>query len=160
FGRDGGHVHHPRRRAVCGPLRPRSDAVLQGDGLQFRPAPPPRALPDDRGPHGGYPARIDLGATLWVMSDFKAAYGAQTGIRAKLDEFPIRVEFSLEPLIRYWETDLAVDDCLLGSAARIVLDRVAKVPALRGQATLDIVRENQDLIDALMIAVFSPTFQE
>jgi GAF domain len=94
------------------------------------------------------------------MSDFKAAYGAQTGIRAKLDEFPFRVEFSLEPLIRYWETDLAVDDCLLGSAARIVLDRVAKVPALRGQATLDIVRENQDLIDALMIAVFSPTFQE
>ena len=73
------------------------------------------------------------------MSDFKAAYGAQTGIRAGLDEFPFRVEFSLEPLIRYWETDLAVDDCLLGSAARVVLDRVAKVPALRGQATLDIV---------------------
>ena len=94
------------------------------------------------------------------MSDFKAAYGAKTGIRARLDEFPFGVEFSLEPLIRYWETDLAVDDCLLGSAARIVLDRVAKVPALRGQATLDIVRENQDLIDALMIAVFSPTFQE
>jgi predicted amidohydrolase len=44
----------------------RSDAVLQGDGLQFRPASPPRALSDDRGPHGGYPARIDLGATLWA----------------------------------------------------------------------------------------------
>jgi hypothetical protein len=94
------------------------------------------------------------------MSDFQADYGTHTGIRARLDEFPFRVEFSLEPLIRYWETDLAVDDCLLGSAARIVLERVAKVPALRGPATLDIVRENQDLIDALMIAVFSPTFQE
>ena len=94
------------------------------------------------------------------MSDFKAEYGAQAGIRARLEELPFPVEFSLEPLIRYWESDLAVDDCLLGSAARIVLDRVAQVPELRGQATLDIVRANQDLIDALMIAVFSPTFQE
>ena len=93
------------------------------------------------------------------MSDFKASYGAQTGIRARLDEFPFRVEFSLEPLIRYWETDLAVDDCLLGSAARIVLDRVAQAPELRGQATLEIVKAHEDLIDALMIAVFSPTFQ-
>ena len=83
------------------------------------------------------------------MSDFKASYGAQTGIRARLEEFPFHVEFSLEPLIRYWETDLAVDDCLLGSAARIVLDRAAQIPALRGPATLDLVRENQDLIDAL-----------
>ncbi len=95
------------------------------------------------------------------MSDLQASSATHTGIRARLDEFPFRVEFSLEPLIRYWETDMAVDDCLLGSAARIVLDRVAQVPELRGQpATLDIVRANQDLIDALMIAVFSPTFQE
>ncbi len=93
------------------------------------------------------------------MSDLQASSAAHTGIRARLDEFPFRVEFSLEPLIRYWETDMAVDDCLLGSAARIVLDRVAQVPELRGQpATLDIVQANQDLIDALMIAVFSPTF--
>ncbi len=95
------------------------------------------------------------------MSDIQSSSATQTGIRAGLDEFPFRVEFSLEPLIRYWETDLAVDDCLLGSAAHIVLDRVGQVPELRGQAaTLDIVRANQDLIDALMIAVFSPTFQQ
>jgi hypothetical protein len=95
------------------------------------------------------------------MKDLVTSLGVQTGIREKLDEFPFRVEFSLEPLIRYWETEMAVDDCLLGSAARIVLDRVGQVPALRAPAaTLDIVRDNQDLIDALMIAVFSPTFQD
>ncbi|HEX9409077.1 MAG TPA: hypothetical protein VGA23_05455, partial [Methylomirabilota bacterium] len=68
------------------------------------------------------------------MSDIQSSSATQTGIRAGLDEFPFRVEFSLEPLIRYWETDLAVDDCLLGSAAHIVLDRVGQVPELRGQA--------------------------
>src|SRR5262249_60014498 len=78
-----------------------------------------------------------------------------------LGEFPLRAEFSLEPLVRYWETELADDDCLLGSAARVILDRVRQVPELRARTiTLDTVRANQDLVDALMVAVFAPSFQE
>ncbi|HTY76256.1 MAG TPA: GAF domain-containing protein [Candidatus Bathyarchaeia archaeon] len=94
------------------------------------------------------------------MSDYEIRTGAVTHVTAKLGEFPFRSEFSLEPLIRYWETDLAVDDCLMGAAARTVLERVAQVPELRGAATLDMVRTHEDLIDALMVAVFSPTFRE
>jgi len=95
------------------------------------------------------------------MNDSEIRTGAITTLTARLEEFPFRSAFSLEPLIRYWETDLAVDDCLLGTAARTVLERVAKVPELRGPvATLDMVRANEDLIDALMVAVFSPTFME
>ena len=94
------------------------------------------------------------------MNDFEIRTGAITDVTAKLGEFPFRSEFSLEPLIRYWETDLAVDDCLMGAAARTVLERAAQVPELRGAATLDMVRTHEDLLNALMVAVFSPTFQE
>jgi len=86
---------------------------------------------------------------------------AHTAITARLGEFPLRAEFSLEPLVRYWETDLADDDCLLGSAARVILDRVKQVPELRARTiTLETVRAHQDLVDALMVAVFAPSFQE
>jgi hypothetical protein len=94
------------------------------------------------------------------MSDNRGS-GAPTAITARLDEFPFRAEFSLEPLVRYWDTELADDDCLLGAAARVVLERVRQVPELRAQKiTLDTVRAHQDLIDALMVAVFAPSFQE
>ncbi len=94
------------------------------------------------------------------MSEFNPS-GAHTAITARLGEFPLRAEFSLEPLVRYWETELADDDCLLGTAARVILDRVRQVPELRALTiTLETVRANQDLIDALMVAVFAPSFQE
>jgi len=84
-----------------------------------------------------------------------------TAITARLGEFPLRAEFSLEPLVRYWENELADDDCLLGSAARVILDRVRQVPELRAQTiTMETVRAHQDLVDALMVAVFAPSFQE
>ena len=94
------------------------------------------------------------------MSEFIPP-GAHTAITARLGEFPLQSEFSLEPLVRYWETELADDDCLLGSAARVILDRVRQVPELRARTiTLETVRANQDLVDALMVAVFAPSFQE
>jgi hypothetical protein len=94
------------------------------------------------------------------MSEISSS-GAHTALTARLGEFPLRAEFSLEPLVRYWENELADDDCLLGSAARVILDRVGQVPELRAQTiTLETVRDNQDLIDALMVAVFAPSFQE
>src|SRR5215470_159080 len=83
-----------------------------------------------------------------------------TAITARLGEFPLRAEFSLEPLVRYWENELADDDCLLGSAARVILDRVRQVPELRAQTiTMETVRAHQDLVDALMVAVFAPSFR-
>jgi hypothetical protein len=95
------------------------------------------------------------------MDELKGSAGLQTSISAKLDEFPFRAEFSLVPLIRYWERDLAADDCAFGAAARIVLERIRQAPELaRPVADVAAVRANEDLIRALMIAVFSPTFQE
>ena len=87
--------------------------------------------------------------------------GSHTAITARLGEFPLRAEFSLEPLVRYWENELADDDCLLGSAARVILDRVKQMPELRARTiTVETVRAHQDLVDALMVAVFAPSFQE
>src|SRR5215831_9233259 len=94
------------------------------------------------------------------MSEINAS-DSHTAITARLGEFPLRAEFSLEPLVRYWENELADDDCLLGSAARVILDRVKQVPELRARTiTLETVRAHQDLVDALMVAVFAPSFQE
>src|SRR5215468_6133212 len=94
------------------------------------------------------------------MSEINAS-DSHTAITARLGEFPLRAEFSLEPLVRYWENELADDDCLLGSAARVILDRVRQVPELRAQTiTMETVRAHQDLVDALMVAVFAPSFQE
>ncbi|HUO64344.1 MAG TPA: hypothetical protein VMT97_11605 [Terriglobales bacterium] len=95
------------------------------------------------------------------MAELKAYPGIQAHIAAKLADFPFQAEFSLVPLIRYWEQDLAVDDCLLGNAARTVLEAVGKVPELTRPVTdLDAVRANEDLVDALMVAVFAPSFSE
>ena len=95
------------------------------------------------------------------MDERTASSGLQTSISAKLDEFPFRAEFSLAPLIRYWERDLAAADCTFGAAARIVLERLRQAPELaRPVADMAAVRANEDLVRALMVAVFSPTFQE
>ena len=95
------------------------------------------------------------------MNELKATSGVPTSISAKLDEFPFRAEFSLAPLIRYWERDLGADDCLLGTVARTILEQVRRTPELaRPVADLDVVRAHEDLIECLMVAVFSPTFQE
>jgi len=95
------------------------------------------------------------------MAELKAYPAIQAHIAEKLAEFPFRAEFSLTPLIDYWERELAVDDCLLGAAARTVLEAVRKVPELTRPITdLDAVRANEDLVDALMLAVFSPSFRE
>jgi len=95
------------------------------------------------------------------MSELKVSSGAATSISARLGEFPFRAEFSLAPLIRYWERDLGADDCLLGSVARTILEQVRRTPELaQPVADLDIVRAHKDLIECLMVAVFSPTFQE
>ena len=95
------------------------------------------------------------------MGELKGSSGLQTSISAKLEEFPFRAEFSLVPLIRYWERDLAAADCTFGAAARIVLERLRQAPELaRPVADVAAVKANEDLVRALMIAVFSPTFQE
>ena len=52
------------------------------------------------------------------MAELKVSSGVYTSVTAKLDEFPFRAEFSLVPLIRYWERDLAADDGTFGAAAR------------------------------------------
>jgi len=50
------------------------------------------------------------------MSELKVSYGANTSVTAKLDEFPFRVEFSLAPLISYWEREIADGHSVLGKS--------------------------------------------
>jgi hypothetical protein len=52
------------------------------------------------------------------MSELKVSAGAHTSMTAKLDEFPFRSEFSLAPLIRYWEREIAGGYSALGDVAR------------------------------------------
>ena len=95
------------------------------------------------------------------MDELTAYSGVHTSVSAKLDDFPFKAEFSLAPLIRYWERELGADDGLLGTVARTILEQVRQAPDLvRPVADLDAVRAHEDLINCLMVAVFSPTFQE
>src|SRR4029450_4165627 len=58
LGRDRGDVLDAGGRAGHRALRSGRRAVLQGDGVQLRPPPAPRALPPDRRPHRGGAARL------------------------------------------------------------------------------------------------------
>jgi hypothetical protein len=95
------------------------------------------------------------------MSELKVSSRAHTSIAAKLDEFPFRVEFSLAPLIRYWEREIAGGYPVLSDVAGTVLDRIRRAPEL----TTSIVdpaslRDHEELMRALMVAVISPAFHE
>jgi hypothetical protein len=75
--------------------------------------------------------------------------------------FPFRTEFSLAPLLRYWERELAEGDAAFATAARALLEKVRQTPALAAPvADPAAVRAHGKLLDALMLAVFSPAFQE
>jgi hypothetical protein len=95
------------------------------------------------------------------MSELKVSSGAPTSMTAKLDEFPFRAEFSLAPLIRYWEREIAGGYSALGDVAGTVLDQVRRAPELTG-AVVDpaALRAHGDLMRALMVAVVSPNFYE
>jgi hypothetical protein len=95
------------------------------------------------------------------MSELKVFSGVHTSITAKLDEFPFRVEFSLAPLIRYWEREIAGGYSALGDLAGTVLDRVRRAPELTAQVVDPAaLRAHEDLMRALMVAVVSPAFYE
>jgi len=95
------------------------------------------------------------------MSELKVSTGVHTSVTAKLDEFPFRVEFSLDPLIRYWEREIAGGYSVLGDLAGTVLDRVRRAPELTARVVDPAaVRSHEDLMRALMVAVVSPAFYE
>src|ERR1700687_3840925 len=95
------------------------------------------------------------------MSELKVSPGIHTSMTAKLDEFPFRSEFSLAPLIRYWEREIAGGYSALGDVARTVLDQVRLAPELTGPVVdPTAVRSHVDLMRALMVAVVSPDFYE
>jgi hypothetical protein len=94
------------------------------------------------------------------MSQLEHHPGAQSSIASALLGFPFRTEFSLAPLIRFWEHEIAAGASVFAGAARSVLEQVRQAPELTG-AVVDpaAVEANKDVIDALMTAVFAPTFQ-
>ena len=95
------------------------------------------------------------------MSELHVPESAQVAVTTGVDEFPFRTELSLAPLIRYWEHEIAEGCSVLASVARTVLDQVAHVPELAGPVTdLTAVRAHNDLLRALMVAVFSPAAED
>ena len=94
------------------------------------------------------------------MSQLEHHPGAQSSIASALLGFPFRTEFSLAPLIRFWEHEIAAGASVFAGAARSVLEQVRQAPELTG-ALVDpaAVEAHKDVIDALMTAVFAPTFQ-
>ena len=86
--------------------------------------------------------------------------GAQTSIASAVLGFPFGTEFSLAPLIRYWEHEIAGGASVFAAAARSVLEQVREAPGLTGPGVDPAaVRAHADLLHALMTAVFAPTFQ-
>ena len=95
------------------------------------------------------------------MSELKVSYGANTSVTAKLDEFPFRVEFSLAPLISYWEREIADGHSVLGEIAGSVLERVRRAPELTARVfDPAALGPHLDLLRALMAAVISPASHE
>jgi GAF domain-containing protein len=95
------------------------------------------------------------------MSELKVSYGANTPVTAKLDEFPFRVEFSLAPLISYWEREIADGHSVLGEIAGSVLERVRRAPELTAPVfDPAALGPHLDLLRALMAAVISPASYE
>jgi hypothetical protein len=95
------------------------------------------------------------------MSELHVPESSQLAVTTRVDEFPFRTELSLAPLIRYWEHEIADGCSVLASVARTVLDQVAHAPELAGPVTdLAAVRAHDDLLRALMVAVFSPAAED
>ena len=95
------------------------------------------------------------------MSELQVPESSQIAVTTKVDEFPFRTELSLAPLIRYWQHEVAEGCSVLASVARTVLDQVAQAPELAGAVTdLKAVRAHDDLLRALMVAVFSPAAED
>ncbi len=95
------------------------------------------------------------------MSQLEHHPGAQSSIASAVLGFPFRTEFSLAPLIRFWEHEIAAGASVFAGAARSVLDQVRQAPELTGPAVDPAaVEAHMDVIHALMTAVFAPTFQD
>src|SRR5260370_34355712 len=95
------------------------------------------------------------------MAPVKTHAGFRVAITANLGEFPFRSEFSLAPLIRFWEQEVAGGCSILGEISRTGLDQVRMAPELAAPVVDPaVVRAHEDVLSALMLAVVSPTFHE
>ena len=87
--------------------------------------------------------------------------GGKSSIASAVLGFPFRTEFSLAPLIRFWEREIAAGASVFAPAARTVLDQVRQAPELTGpQVDPAAIAAHMDVVHALMTAVFAPTFQD
>jgi GAF domain len=75
-------------------------------------------------------------------------------------DFPFESRLSLAALIRYWD-EQAQDPSLCGDMARALQARVRQVPALQGPIEdVTLLDKHDEVVDALMGAVFPPVFWE
>ena len=95
------------------------------------------------------------------MSQLTLQPGGKSSIASAVLGFPFRTEFSLAPLIRFWEHEIAAGASVFAPAARTVLDQVRQAPELTGpQVDPAAIAAHMDVVHALMTAVFAPTFQD
>jgi hypothetical protein len=73
-----------------------------------------------------------------------------------MKEFPFACEFSLAPLVAFWE-QAARESSARGAMARAIQERLRQVPEL-AQPVLDpsVLDDHQDLLAAMMVAIFPP----
>src|SRR5438105_1717672 len=83
----------------------------------------------------------------------------QSALGADQDEFPFKVELSIEPLVRFW-TDNADEGCAAKTAmAALVRKALDAAPELSGTiADLRMLAPHEGVLDVLMSAVFPPAF--
>jgi hypothetical protein len=77
-----------------------------------------------------------------------------------MKEFPFACEFSLAPLVKFWE-QAARENSAQGAMARAIQERLRQVPEL-AQPVLDpaVLDDHRDLLAAMMAAIFPPASWE
>ena len=78
------------------------------------------------------------------------------------DTFPFRRALSLRPLIEFWRgAGTTCEGAVCADVGNVVVEAVARVPELMQPITdVDLVKKHEDVVDALMAAVFPPAAWE
>jgi len=91
---------------------------------------------------------------LWARSD-------QTVLAHLAQEFPFECELSLQPLIAFWEKEIATEDSVRGRVGRLLQSEVRRAPELSEPIQdFGILARHRELVETLMAAVFAPVSWE
>src|SRR5262245_7050871 len=74
-----------------------------------------------------------------------------------LQEFPFECELSIQPLIQFWDREIAGRSALRGQIGRMLQDELKRVPELHEPIHDEgVLSRHRDIVHTLMSAVFAP----